>query len=160
MTGSTATLTREQVAEALRRAGRRVTAPRLLVYRLLQESGGHVTAERLLSMAARRGERVTLPSIYAALTTLVELGLARVAHVMPGGAVTYDARADRHHHLVCRSCGRIEDIDCNGADAPCLDPPERSDFAVEQAEVTYIGLCLACTADREAGASAEGGSSW
>jgi Fur family transcriptional regulator, stress-responsive regulator len=138
-------LTNEQLARELRTAGRRVTAPRLLVYRLLHESGGHATAERLLSLAVRSGERVTLPSIYAALNTLVELELASVAHVMPGGAVTYDARSDRHHHLVCRVCGRIVDIDCAaGGDGACLHPDEHHEFTIELAEVTYLGVCPSC----------------
>ncbi len=139
-------LTQEQVAVTLRQSGRRVTAPRLLVYRLLQESGGHVTAEGILKRALEQGERITLPSVYASLNTLVELELARVAHVRPAGAVTYDARPEPHHHVVCRDCGRIEDVECHAADAPCLDPPAGHDFAIDRAEVTFMGVCASCRA--------------
>lgn len=139
-------LTHEQVAVTLRQSGRRVTAARLLVYRLLQESGGHVTAEAILKQAVEQGERITLPSVYAALNTLVELELARVAHVRPAGAVTYDARPDPHHHAVCRVCGVIEDVECHAADAPCLDPPSGHGFAIDRAEVTFVGLCASCRA--------------
>lgn len=149
-------LSEAEVATALRGSGRRVTAARLLVYRLLQESDGHVTAEGILGMALERGERITLPSIYAALTTLVDLKLARVAHVLPGGAITYDARADRHHHLVCRACGRIDDIDCAAREAPCLEPAAGHGFDVETAEVTYVGLCPACRADIQISKDAPG----
>jgi Fur family transcriptional regulator, stress-responsive regulator len=130
----------------LRRAGLRVTQPRLAVMAAL-ERHPHAGADVLLS-AVRESRPVSHQAVYDVLHTLADLGLVR--QIQPAGSVArYELRVgDNHHHVVCRGCGDVVDIDCAAGSAPCLDPSELDvhapGFVLDEAEVTYWGLCAAC----------------
>ena len=88
---------------------------------------------------------VSTQAVYDVLRALTSAGLVR--RIEPAGSVArYESRvADNHHHLVCRSCGAIEDVDCAVGTAPCLTASDDHGFAIDEAEVTYWGLCPACS---------------
>src|SRR5216117_1803884 len=100
----------EQAAAALRGAGYRVTPQRLVIQRTLAELGRHVSAEELLEAVGERLPNVSLPTVYSALEALGEAGLVRRVAAGRGRAL-YDSRPADHHHLVCRRCGAVEDLD-------------------------------------------------
>src|SRR4051794_24889151 len=99
----------QELSEALRQRGQRVTSQRLVINRALRELDRHVTAEEVLGEVSERLPNVSLPTVYATLDLFEELGIVRRAAVREG-AVLYDPRAEQHHHLVCRRCGRVEDL--------------------------------------------------
>src|SRR5688572_668383 len=115
MRASTAQMpNREQTAAALRGAGYRVTPQRLVIQRTLADLGRHVSAEELLEAVGERLPNVSLPTVYSALEALGEAGLVRRVAAGRGRAL-YDARPAEHHHLVCRRCGVVEDLDADVA---------------------------------------------
>ena len=124
----------------LRAAGLRVTQPRVTVLRLL-ESGGHFTADDVTAATSRR---VSVQGVYDVLDALVGAGLAR--RLEPAGSPMRDeARVgDNHHHVVCRRCGAVADVDCAVGAAPCLEPSARDGFLIDEAEVVFWGICPAC----------------
>jgi Fur family ferric uptake transcriptional regulator len=135
----------------LRGAGLRVTAPRLAVMAAL-ERHPHAGADVILS-AVRDVRPVSHQAVYDVLHTLADSGLVR--RIQPAGSVArYELRVgDNHHHVVCRGCGDVVDIDCATGEAPCLDPSELDvhapGFELHEAEVTYWGLCAACAGSTE-----------
>ncbi|MDP9398366.1 MAG: transcriptional repressor [Actinomycetota bacterium] len=134
-------------AQSLRAAGLRVTAPRLAVLEELLR-GGHVSAEHVTAAVRVRLGAVSTQAVYDVLHAFVASGLA--ARVEPAGspAARFEARTrDNHHHVVCRSCGAVADVDCAVGAAPCLEPAATHGFVIDQAEVTYWGLCPACQAN-------------
>jgi Fe2+ or Zn2+ uptake regulation protein len=122
----------------------RVTSTRLAVYDELH-GAGHLDAD---SLAARVGERlgnVSRQTVYDALRVLTQLNLVRRIEPAGSPAALYETRvADNHHHVVCRSCGQVQDIACVTGTAPCLDASETKGFVVDEAEVTFWGLCPDC----------------
>jgi Fur family transcriptional regulator, stress-responsive regulator len=128
----------------LRAAGLRVTRPRLAVLDAVH-ANPHVDTEALIRAARARLGVVSHQAVYDVLHVLTEKGLVR--RIQPQGAVArYEARVgDNHHHLVCRSCGRISDVDCAIGEAPCLTPSASQGFVVDEAEVIYWGTCRSCT---------------
>jgi Fur family ferric uptake transcriptional regulator len=128
----------------LRNRGLRVTRPRLAVLDVLTESRSHLDVEEITSRVRGRLESVSVQAVYDVLAALTSAGLAR--RIAPAGApARYEARAgDNHHHLVCRECGHIVDVDCATGAAPCLEPIEASGFVVDEAEVTFWGRCARC----------------
>lgn len=128
-------------------AGLRVTRPRLAVLDVLCE-GGHLDVDEIATRARSRLRSVSTQTVYDVLGVLSRAGLAR--RIEPAGSPTrYEARAgDNHHHAVCRSCGVIADVDCVLGEAPCLDPDNTRGFEVDEAEVTFWGLCPACRSRR------------
>jgi Fur family ferric uptake transcriptional regulator len=133
------------LAGVLGRAGLRVTPQRLLLLELLLRDGGHLTVDDLYQRA-----RPTLPglsptSIYKSLHSLQRVGLVREVHV-GAGPLRYDAGVtSRHHHRVCRLCGRVDDVPCTGQQADaCVVQHELGDFRVEQVDLTYRGTCREC----------------
>ena len=128
----------------LRTRGLRVTRPRLAVLEVLAESRAHLDVEEITARVRGRLESVSVQAVYDVLGALTTAGLAR--RIAPAGApARYEARAgDNHHHLVCRNCGHITDVDCVTGAAPCLEPIEAAGFAVDEAEVTFWGLCAPC----------------
>jgi Fur family transcriptional regulator, stress-responsive regulator len=128
----------------LRTRGLRVTRPRLAVLEVLAESRAHLDVEEITTRVRQRLESVSVQAVYDVLGALTTAGLAR--RIAPAGApARYEARAgDNHHHLVCRNCGHITDVDCVTGAAPCLEPIEAAGFVVDEAEVTFWGLCSAC----------------
>src|SRR3954468_9520167 len=99
-----------ELIAALRASGRRVTMPRLAVHRHLRAGARHVTAEQLHAELAEQIPSLSAATVYDTLDLLDGLGLIRRVST-PRGATTYDTRVDDHHHLVCRACGRIEDLE-------------------------------------------------
>ena len=139
--------------ELLRQHGVQVTAQRLAVLRAV---GGHPhgTADEVAEVV--RGELGTISrqAVYDALSILTDRGLIR--RIQPAGSPARfeDRVGDNHHHLVCRSCGRLVDVDCAVGDTPCLVASDDAGYEVDEAEVVYWGRCPDCLAD-EAEPSAE-----
>jgi Fe2+ or Zn2+ uptake regulation protein len=134
-----------RLAAALRERGQRVTSQRLLIHRALRKLNRHVTAEELLDAVAPSLPSVSLPTVYASLELFEELGIVR--RVRAGaGAVRFDPRAEKHHHLACRRCGRVEDLDVAVDLAPALRAAERARFSAEATELVVSGLCATCAA--------------
>lgn len=128
----------------LRGADLRVTRPRVAVLGAVHD---HPHADtRSLIEAVRDGlGEVSHQAVYDVLRVLSDAGLVRRIEP-PGSVARYESRVgDNHHHVVCRSCGAIEDVDCAVGEAPCLHPAEHHGFRIDEAEVVYRGLCPACT---------------
>ena len=130
-------------AVQLRRAALRVTAPRLAVLAVLRP-GTHPTVEEIAGAARERLGTLSTQAVYDVLRALTEAGLVR--HLEPAGHPgRYEVRvADNHHHLVCRACGTIVDVDCARGPAPCLEPSADAGYLVDEADVTYWGWCPRC----------------
>ena len=133
--------------ELLRSRGLRVTRPRLAVLDVLA-GGGHLEVDEIAARVRGRLDSVSTQAVYDVLAALARAGLAR--RIEPAGSpARYEARAgDNHHHVVCRACGSIADIDCVVGQAPCLDPNLAAGYEVDEAEVTFWGLCPSCQALR------------
>jgi Fe2+ or Zn2+ uptake regulation protein len=131
--------------QVLRRHGVQVTAQRLAVLRAV-ESTPHATADQVTDTVREEIGTISRQAVYDALGVLVDRGILR--RIQPvGSAARYEDRVDdNHHHLICRGCGRIVDIDCAVGAVPCLDPAEDHGFAVDEAEVVYWGRCPDCAA--------------
>jgi Fur family transcriptional regulator, stress-responsive regulator len=128
----------------LRGAALRVTRPRLAVLSAVHE---HPHADTASIIAAVRNDLadVSHQAVYDVLRALTAAGLVRCIEP-PGSVARYEARVgDNHHHIVCRSCGAIADVDCAVGPAPCLTPSDDHGFVVDEAEVVYRGLCPACS---------------
>lgn len=130
--------------DLLRSAELRVTRPRLAVLRSLRR---HPHADTGSVLAAVRTEEpaVSHQAVYDVLGALTASGLVR--RIQPAGSVArYELRVgDNHHHVVCRTCGVVADVDCAVGARPCLDASETHGFVVDEAEVTYWGTCPACS---------------
>jgi Fur family ferric uptake transcriptional regulator len=132
-----------ELAGVLRGASLHVTQPRLAVLAAVYEHP-HADTYRLIEVARKQLGGVSRQAVYDVLRTLTAAGLVRCIH--PRGSVArYEARVgDNHHHVVCRSCGAIADVDCAVGEAPCLTADDDNGFAIEEAEVIYWGLCPQC----------------
>jgi Fur family transcriptional regulator, stress-responsive regulator len=132
-------------SDLLRDAGLRVTRQRLAVLDVLVELA-HADTDAVISAVRRDLPDVSHQAVYDSLRTLTEAGLAR--RIQPTGSVArYEARVgDNHHHLVCRACGAITDVDCAVGHVPCLTASDDHGYVVDEAEVIYWGLCPACAA--------------
>jgi Fur family transcriptional regulator, stress-responsive regulator len=139
--------TKQQAEDRLRAAGLRVTAPRRAVLDVLDE-GGHLGVDEIAERVRERLGSVSTQAVYDVLGALVLAGLAR--RIEPAGSpALFEARVgDNHHHVVCRGCGEIADVDCAVGEAPCLDPSQAHGYELDEAEVTFWGLCPACQARR------------
>jgi len=132
------------VAEELRGAGLRVTAARVALLETVRE-GGHLDAEVIASGVRARVGHVSRQAVYEALNALTAAGLVRRIEP-PGSPALYEGRVgDNHHHLVCRSCGVVADVDCAVGHAPCLTASDGRGFSIDEAEVIYWGLCPDCS---------------
>jgi Fe2+ or Zn2+ uptake regulation protein len=135
------------IAEELRGAGLRVTAARVALLETVR-SGDHLDAEAIAAGVRDRVGHVSLQAVYEALHALTHAGLVR--RIEPAGSPTrYEGRVmDNHHHLVCRSCGAVADVDCATGEAPCLTASDDHGFSIDEAEVVYWGLCPHCSIAR------------
>ncbi|MCR3739991.1 Fur family transcriptional regulator, ferric uptake regulator [Actinomadura glauciflava] len=128
----------------LRAADLRVTRPRLAV---LSAVHAHPHADTESVIGAVRGDlpKVSHQAVYDSLRALTAAGLLR--RIQPSGSVArYESRTgDNHHHVVCRSCGAIADVDCAEGEAPCLTASDDRGYLIDEAEVVYWGLCPACS---------------
>jgi Fe2+ or Zn2+ uptake regulation protein len=139
----TKALSDAQLSERLRERGLRATSQRLVMHRLLTESNRHLSAERLLEEASDRLPGVSLPTVYATLELFEELGIVRRVKD-GGGTLLWDTRADDHHHIVCRRCGRVEDIEAPLDLEAARRSAKRAGFQPDRAEVVVSGLCSSC----------------
>lgn len=132
------------VAAELRGVGLRVTAARVALLETVRE-GDHLSVEAIAAGVRDRVGHVSLQAVYDALGALAEAGLVR--RIEPaGGPARFEGRvSDNHHHVICRSCGRVADVDCAVGEAPCLTASDDHGFSIGEAEVTYWGLCPGCS---------------
>ena len=131
-------------AEELRGVGLRVTAARVALLETVR-GGDHLGVEAIASGVRDRVGHISLQAVYEALHALTAAGLIRRLEP-PGSPARFEGRVgDNHHHLVCRSCGVVVDVDCAVGHAPCLTASDDRGFAIDEAEVIYWGLCPACT---------------
>ena len=131
--------------QRLREAALRVTRPRVAVLDAVH-AHPHADTDSIIRAARRDLPDVSHQAVYDVLRALTEAGLVR--RIQPAGSVArYEARVgDNHHHVVCRSCRTIADVDCAVGEAPCLTAPDDHGFSVDEAEVVYWGLCPSCSA--------------
>ena len=131
----------------LRGAGLRVTRPRVAVLDAVHAQP-HLDTEALIGATRARLGAVSHQAVYDVLRVLTDSGLVR--RIQPQGSLArYEARVgDNHHHLVCRDCGTIVDVDCTVGAAPCLTPSDDAGFALDEAEVVFWGRCPSCTGSR------------
>ena len=140
----------------LRHAGLRVTRPRLAVLAALA-AHPHAGADTVAGVVRRDLGGVSTQAVYDVLNVLAARGLAR--RIQPAGSVArYELRSgDNHHHVVCRVCGAVDDVDCATGEAPCLDAAATHGFEIDEAEVTFWGTCPDCqnrsSADNQLGVS-------
>jgi Fur family ferric uptake transcriptional regulator len=129
----------------LREASLRVTGPRVAVLRAVHDHP-HADTDSIISVVRADLGEVSHQAVYDVLRALTAAGLVR--RIQPSGSVArYESRVgDNHHHLVCRSCGAIADVDCAIGATPCLTASDDRGFAIDEAEVIYWGLCPACSA--------------
>jgi Fur family transcriptional regulator, stress-responsive regulator len=133
-------------ASVLRGASLRVTRPRMAVLAAVHEHP-HVDTDAVISQVRADVGTVSHQAVYDVLRALTDAGLLR--RIQPAGmAARYESRVgDNHHHVVCRSCGTIADVDCAVGHTPCLTASDDHGFVVDEAEVVYWGTCPACSAD-------------
>ena len=131
------------LSDALRARGSRVTPQRLAIAKVVREARGHTTAEAVFGQVSQRLPGVSLPTVYATLELLEELGQVRR---VPGasGAVLFDSRTDAHDHFVCRRCGAVADLESGADHADVLQAAAARGFAPVDAQVVVSGLCADC----------------
>ena len=129
--------------DRLRAASLRVTAPRVAVLAEVHDHP-HADVDTLTSAVRRRLGSVSTQAVYDVLRALTDAGLVR--RIEPAGSpARFEARVgDNHHHVVCRGCGFVADVDCAVGEAPCLGASSTDGFVIDEAEVTYWGLCPDC----------------
>ena len=132
------------VEQLLRGAELRVTRPRVAVLTALHEHP-HADTDTVIRVVRDADHDVSKQAVYDVLRALTEAGLVR--RIEPSGSVArYETRvADNHHHLICRSCGEIVDIDCAVGDVPCLTASDDHGYSIDEAEVVYWGICPSCS---------------
>jgi len=129
----------------LRGAALRVTRPRLAVLAAVH-AHPHADTDSIFDAVRQELPKVSQQAVYDVLRALSAAGLVR--RIQPAGSVArYEARVgDNHHHVVCRSCGVIADVDCAVGTTPCLSASDDQGFSIDEAEVTYWGVCPDCVA--------------
>ena len=132
------------IAQELHGAGLRVTAARVALLETVR-SGDHLNAEEIASGVRERVGHVSLQAVYEALHALTAAGLIR--RLEPAGSpARFEGRVgDNHHHVVCRSCGVVADVDCAVGETPCLTANVDHGFVIDEAEVVYWGYCPDCS---------------
>ena len=133
----------------IRAAGLRITRQRVAVLNAVDASP-HIDAAEVLARATAVLPSVSHQAIYDCLAHLTDAGLLRRMTV-DGGPAVYETRThDNHHHCICRGCGLVVDVDCAAGHAPCLKVADAAGFVIDEAEITYRGLCPSCLAARAA----------
>ena len=140
----------EDFAGLLRAASLRVTRPRVAVLSAVHDHP-HADTDSIIGLVRADLGEVSHQAVYDVLRALTAAGLVRC--IQPKGSVArYEARvSDNHHHLVCRSCGVIADVDCAIGETPCLTAADEQGFVIEEAEVVYWGLCPDCSTPPDSG---------
>ena len=131
-------------AEQLRGAGLRVTAARVALLETVRD-GDHLGVDAIASGVRARVGHISVQAVYEALHALTAAGLVR--RIEPAGSpARFEGRVgDNHHHVICRSCGAVADVDCAVDVAPCLTASEDHGFSIDEAEVIYWGQCPTCS---------------
>jgi Fe2+ or Zn2+ uptake regulation protein len=133
-----------ELERMLRGASLRVTRPRVAVLAAVHEHP-HADTQSLAGVVREQLGEVSQQAVYDVLGALTDAGLVRRIHP-PGSVARYESRVgDNHHHVVCRSCGVIADVDCAVGSSPCLTASDDHGFAIDEAEVIYWGLCSDCS---------------
>jgi Fur family transcriptional regulator, stress-responsive regulator len=140
-------------AEELRGAGLRVTAVRIALLETVR-TGDHLGVEAITSGVRDRVGHVSLQAVYEALHALTAARLVRRIEPADSPARFEGRVGDNHHHVVCRSCGTVADVDCAVGEAPCLTASDDRGFSIDEAEVIYWGLCPACSTTSSTGSTA------
>ncbi|MCR3719507.1 Fur family transcriptional regulator, ferric uptake regulator [Prauserella flava] len=137
--------TTTDLEQLLRGASLRVTRPRVAVLSVVHEHP-HADTDSVIGHVREELGEVSHQAVYDVLRALTASGLVR--RIQPMGSVArYETRVgDNHHHVVCRSCGRIADIDCAVGEAPCLEASDDHGFTIDEAEIIYWGVCPDCSA--------------
>ena len=146
------TMTTPDFASALRSVQLRVTRPRLAVLAAVHAEP-HLDTDAVIRRVRADLGTVSHQAVYDVLRALTDTGLVR--RIQPAGATArYESRTgDNHHHVVCRSCGSIEDVDCAVGEAPCLTASDDHGYVLDEAEVVYWGTCPRCAAATRAAAA-------
>ncbi len=133
--------------EMLRGASLRVTRPRIAVLAAVHDHP-HADTDSIIGVVRAELGEVSTQAVYDVLRALTDAGLVR--RIEPAGSVArYESRvSDNHHHVVCRSCGAVADVDCAVGHTPCLTASEDHGYSIDEAEVTYWGLCPTCSTAR------------
>lgn len=141
-------------AEFLRQHGIQVTAQRLAVLRAVS-AHPHITADAVADAVRAEIGAISTQSVYDALGVLVAKGLLR--RIQPAGSAARfeDRVGDNHHHLICRVCGRLVDVDCAAGAAPCLAAADDQGYEIDEAEVAYWGRCPDCLTQSRTAAPSE-----
>ncbi|MBD8606352.1 transcriptional repressor [Aeromicrobium fastidiosum] len=139
--------TAPEIEQLIRASDLRVTRPRVAVLSAIHQHP-HADTDTLIGAVRADVGDVSHQAVYDVLRALTGAGLVR--RIQPSGSVSrYEARVgDNHHHVVCRSCGSIADVDCAHGAAPCLVASDDHGYAIDEAEVIYWGTCPACAASR------------
>lgn len=134
--------------DSLRAAALRVTRPRLVLLEAVRDHP-HADTESLIGAVREELPGVSHQAVYDSLRALTSAGLVR--RIQPSGSVArYETRVgDNHHHVVCRSCGAIADVDCAVGAEPCLTPAPTQGFTIDEAEVTFWGTCPECSSSQQ-----------
>jgi Fur family ferric uptake transcriptional regulator len=136
-----------ELERMLRGASLHVTRPRVAVLTAVFDHP-HADTNSIIGLVREDLGGVSQQAVYDVLRVLTDAGLVRCIHP-PGSVARYESRVgDNHHHLVCRSCGAIADVDCAVGSAPCLTAADDHGYAIDEAEVVYRGLCPACSTAR------------
>lgn len=129
--------------QLLRERGIQVTAQRMAVLTAVSRQP-HITADRVAEVVRSEIGTISRQSVYDSLGVLVTAGLVRRIQPVGSPALFEDRVSDNHHHLICRDCGRVVDVDCAVGAAPCLTASDDSGFEIDEAEVAFWGRCPAC----------------
>jgi Fe2+ or Zn2+ uptake regulation protein len=133
-----------EVERMLRGASLRVTRPRVAVLTAVQDHP-HADTNSIVGVVREDLGEVSQQAVYDVLRALTTAGLVRRIHP-PGSVARYESRVgDNHHHVVCRSCGTIADVECAVGAAPCLTAADHRGYAIDEAEVVFWGLCPGCS---------------
>lgn len=148
MTSAVPQYSEQSAREALRLGSLRVTVPRTAVLRWLSRHP-HATVDQIRSGARQDAGGISIQAVYDVLAALAAAGLVR--RIEPAGhPARYECRTgDNHHHVICRGCGRTEDVDCAVGARPCLTPNHASGYLVDEAEVVFWGYCPGCRPERD-----------
>jgi Fur family ferric uptake transcriptional regulator len=138
----------EPLSDRLRHAGLRVTATRVAVLAVLDDADDHPRVDQIIERVWRSGVSISTQAAYDVCEALHRAGLAR--RIEPAGSpARFESRVgDNHHHLVCRACGIVLDTDCASGETGCLQPSDPHGFRIDEAEVTYWGLCPSCQTNK------------
>jgi Fur family ferric uptake transcriptional regulator len=132
----------------LRDFGVQVTAQRVAVLKAVA-SQPHITADGIAEIAKAEIGTISRQSVYDTLNVLVDKGLVRRIQPVGSPALYEDRVGDNHHHLICRECGHIVDVDCAVGYRPCLEASDMNGFEIDEAEVAYWGRCPTCRQSSE-----------